>query len=435
MIDSNLFVTSNFTNSHFINTIGSKDIEIIGNHFTTVNQIGRISNAIDASFSSVIIVKSNFFDYLFNALSLSNSIFIITNNTFLNNKLAIKGENAYEIYNNLISNNNFTGNVDGIFLNMISSQIFNNYFFNQSENAINLLHSLYTNVSNNVFIQNKFGIVFSSKIIVLTCNYPDVFPECTEFESDYSLYSHQLHFSRVTITKNMFKSNSKYAILISNFSDSNKIYQNSFIGNNANNNNLSQSFEDFLQNKSNYWSNEGFGNYWDNYSGMDKDNNSIGDESYFIHKNNIDEFPLMEPVDIFLSQTPPIGSELYKDFDNFTVSNIIFYEYEPSTNPMSVSVSVSVSDSDNFSITNNFAELFVVLFFSFGILFSIIFVKRAPYGKQRNSSSFLNIKSDPKKHFSNKSKQISLQKSNKKGLSESTLNIIQEILKENDYSD
>jgi len=44
------------------------------------------------------------------------------------------------------------------------------------------------------------------------------------------------------------------------------------------------------------WSYYNEGNYWDNYSGLDKNNDGIGDESYISEEGNIiDEYPLMMP--------------------------------------------------------------------------------------------------------------------------------------------
>jgi nitrous oxidase accessory protein NosD len=46
------------------------------------------------------------------------------------------------------------------------------------------------------------------------------------------------------------------------------------------------------------WDNSTFGNYWDDYSGMDDDQDGIGDTPYIIDENNKDNYPLMNPIDL-----------------------------------------------------------------------------------------------------------------------------------------
>jgi nitrous oxidase accessory protein NosD len=45
-----------------------------------------------------------------------------------------------------------------------------------------------------------------------------------------------------------------------------------------------------------FWDNGSEGNYWDNYTGLDENEDGIGDTPYIIDENNQDNFPLMEPV-------------------------------------------------------------------------------------------------------------------------------------------
>ncbi len=47
----------------------------------------------------------------------------------------------------------------------------------------------------------------------------------------------------------------------------------------------------------NIWNNEVEGNYWSNYNGTDNDGDGIGDTFYVINSNNIDHYPLMEPIE------------------------------------------------------------------------------------------------------------------------------------------
>lgn len=70
--------------------------------------------------------------------------------------------------------------------------------------------------------------------------------------------------------------------------DQNRFYSNNFIDNDI-------SAYDACENS---WSSAGVGNYWSDYTGMDTDNDGVGDSSYEIPLIGEDSFPLMNPVDI-----------------------------------------------------------------------------------------------------------------------------------------
>ncbi len=94
-----------------------------------------------------------------------------------------------------------------------------------------------------------------------------------------------------TITNNIMYNNT-IGIFISEFDD-NSIYHNSFI------NNTLQADD----NGNNTWFNKKFqqGNYWDDYKGIDQNNDGIGDNPYNITDSEIqDKYPLMMPYNEFM---------------------------------------------------------------------------------------------------------------------------------------
>lgn len=71
-------------------------------------------------------------------------------------------------------------------------------------------------------------------------------------------------------------------------SENNTIYHNNFINNSQHTNDASN----------NFWSYNNEGNYYDDYTELDKNNNGIGDEPYeILGGDNVDEYPLMMPYD------------------------------------------------------------------------------------------------------------------------------------------
>lgn len=76
-------------------------------------------------------------------------------------------------------------------------------------------------------------------------------------------------------------------IVPSYFSKYNSVYHNNFINNRQN------AYDEGI---SNNWSYQNQGNYYDDYFGLDKNNDGIGDKAYFIPGGeSIDNYPLMMP--------------------------------------------------------------------------------------------------------------------------------------------
>ncbi len=112
--------------------------------------------------------------------------------------------------------------------------------------------------------------------------------------------------------------NNDYGIFSSGACQNNNIYHNNFLENNQN------AFDQGINN----WDDGEYGNYWDDYTGEDNDEDGIGDTPYPISGgNNQDNYPVMIPngVDLELPEvyiTKPKDGYIYVNFLDIFVFGI-----------------------------------------------------------------------------------------------------------------
>jgi len=169
------------------------------------------------------------------------------NNTISENAITnnFRGIDLTASENNSISGNYIANNVDGIAIENVYNGIFGNIIINNTNFGIFLNGAGYNNIIGNNITHNGRGILVS------IC------------------YNNVIHHNNFVNNTNHVETD-----------DSNGI-----------------------------WDNGEEGNYWDNYTGLDSDNDGVGETPYVIAENNQDNYPLMNPVDIsvipeFPSWTP-----------------------------------------------------------------------------------------------------------------------------------
>jgi len=238
--------------------------------------------------------------------SLENyTIFILnghyTENIFVNKSISIIGENLQKtiidggmvedtvlIDANNVSLSNFTiinsgtdGKDSGIHILGNNVEIKNNIIYDNNI-GIYTKNGRNNRIHNNIISSNKeyglYAYTYSDHLQVLNNSF---------FKNDCSLRIKGSRYCK--IIRNHFN-NSYEGMYFCCGARLNTVYHNTFL------NHTRWNANDLVG--SNYWNNTNSeGNYWDDYDGVDKNNDGIGDTKYVISKNReiYDFFPLMNP--------------------------------------------------------------------------------------------------------------------------------------------
>ena len=220
--------------------------------------------------------------------------------------------------NSRVAGNNVTANPVGIFLkssfnNTIRENNVENssYSFFVRPYGIEFLTSSNNTVFRNSISANYYGIdadsnndIYQNKITnnsIGIISWKNSIHENYIANNDYGVEGNRNQIYQNTIENN--------GIGISGIE--NKIYHNNFI------NNTRQVKIDLYYRFTNIWDNSYLsgGNYWSDYTGVDADNDGLGDTPYIINLYNRDNYPLMKPWapthDVAVTVVVPSATEVY----------------------------------------------------------------------------------------------------------------------------
>ncbi|MFX0007010.1 MAG: nitrous oxide reductase family maturation protein NosD [Candidatus Hermodarchaeota archaeon] len=240
--------------------------------------------------------------------NLCNDNEIRGNNVYDNNVYGINLENSCEgnlIYNNTLKNIVSNQQDYGIRLNSACHQ--NNISRNLMENLDNygiyLISSDGNSISNNKIFDISTGMYIliaqqselmsntisggSIAISMSACNDGDIIGNFINNTASYGIRIYT-NSDDNEFSDNIIKDNIGIGIeLYTPLNDNNLFYKNSFISNGV---------HVFDNGTANFWNNTMIGNYWDNYTGSDLDNNHIGDTPFNIlgGANSIDNLPIVD---------------------------------------------------------------------------------------------------------------------------------------------
>jgi parallel beta-helix repeat protein len=231
-----------------------------------------------------IIFNNTISDNLGQGISLSNSDYnSIEKNVLNNNKFGIYLVSSSQV-NNVINNKVVNNTDDGIVISQsYNNFLFNNTIYNNADRGIQLTKSGNNTISKNTIAQhNTDGIRLSSTSSKNIISRNEISKNGRDgIRLDLG--------SNNNITGNKLFYNTKVGVRINaDTCQNNIIYDNIFTRNNL--------YNAFDKGNNSIWDYNNLGNYWDDYSGIDEDNDGIGDTPYIIRgtAGSIDNFPIWD---------------------------------------------------------------------------------------------------------------------------------------------
>jgi parallel beta-helix repeat protein len=209
--------------------------------------------------SSNCTVVGNVFNNLKNAVELNQAACVTVNgNSFASiheNSISLLSSNS-----NLISNNNVT----------------------ESSKAISLIASSNNNITRNIICSNSFGLWLKNNTVSNTTGNLIFENKISENQNGIDI---EIGAQNNMIYRNNFLNNTQqvygfgmtYSGSSTSFVSLGVVIMNNYV-------------------PINEWSLNGYGNYWSDYTGLDENDDGIGDTAYVININNNDDYPLMQPT-------------------------------------------------------------------------------------------------------------------------------------------
>jgi parallel beta-helix repeat protein len=213
-----------------------------------------------------------------------------------------------------VANLDISANYDGVFLlSTTNSTIVNNTF---SNNLVGVnLNDAYNNViTGNILIDNDNGVALQ------------------ENSSNNSIYQNSVSKNKIgvyidsssmnTIAQNNIINNPTGVFTQKAYSNS--IYHNNFINNTENWNDTALLPFTFTSISVNLWDDAQEGNYWSDYTGTDQNSDAIGDTPYVLDQNNMDHYPLMNPVNVSLCLSESKTDDVLLPTESFSITPVLF---------------------------------------------------------------------------------------------------------------
>jgi len=232
--------------------------------------------------NTIIIITQGYFSPRIHLNNSSNNVLSGNDGqiTLVNSDGNILLDNPWSIRLSKSSNNTITGNG-----NIELTEASNN-FISKNNSSI----KLYTMSNGNIISENNgfIGLWDSSNNSIIGNNGAILIfeshnnPLIQNTIEDNSPYGIELSYSSDNIVSENIIQNNKLDIC---YVFNTTFYQNDFVNASI----------DIVDDSNIFWDNGNEGNYWNDYSGLDENEDGIGDTPYIIDENNQDNYPLMAP--------------------------------------------------------------------------------------------------------------------------------------------
>lgn len=337
---SNNIIKGNTISNHLTRGINLNDAN---NNLIYGNTLRNGSYAI-ASFQDSVstgnIVESNIFEDNGFALIVQGSMQVL-NNTFIGNEQGILCDSGA----NTIVGNTFTANKRGLTLQSTGNILKSNRFDN-NEDDLQITGANFANEVDSSNMLNGRPIIYwvnqHNQTVPLNAGCV-VLANCTGILVQNLTLANQnqgilLAFTASsTVTNNLIANNTNgihlhgasdnrfvnnhitgnsYAVYIGGAtfsffgapptyvpSSGNQFYRNNFVDNNQTLYDVGGVYHVSNGPSENLWDDGKQGNFWSDYTGVDTNGDGIGDSRYVVYAKNIDNYPLMKPIDVIVTET------------------------------------------------------------------------------------------------------------------------------------
>jgi len=205
-----------------------------------------------------------------------------------------------------VQNLDLSGNGQGVMLGFTANSTIRNNDLSDNHDAVWVVSSSNNVISGNNITATEFGIAF--------VNWGNGVDSANNVVANNLIDSNQrgvwLSRNNNTFVGNTFTNNAA-AVWISG-SSNNRFYCNNFVNNTDDVFDLSYGVTLLGSASHNIWDNgQSEGNYWKYYNATDNNNDGVADAGYVLYEDNIDNYPLMQPV------TDPVDIETIPEFPSW----------------------------------------------------------------------------------------------------------------------
>ncbi|TXT62399.1 MAG: hypothetical protein BAJALOKI1v1_950002 [Promethearchaeota archaeon] len=341
-------ITDSINNEINGNNIYQNEMGIyLQNSNSTLIRTNTIDNnnqgiCLDSSNSNEILSNNNINTNSYCGINITNSLYneINGNNIFENkNGICLQNSNQTVISNNDIYKNEIGVLLSSSFSNNITA---NSNIYNNTVSGVNITNSEENRIYDNIFSSNTNAIS-----LITNANNNLIYENSIINNEETGLYIFQSTSNNITY--NDFFSNFLYGIRVIDLnSQYNLFYENNFTGNGRN---------AWDTGDLNNWNTSYIGNYWDDYTGKDANDDGIGDIGYAVNGTqqtadffHLDHLPKWWDAPVLLILQPANFSELNETIPLYIVSIVegapnctIWYEFNKSTSNSTYTVFGSTS--------------------------------------------------------------------------------------------